>query len=543
MIKINWDRNFCAQIIITVLLVAVVMTVYQFVRIMTMSYFPFIDPMLSGLMTVSFSALAAGVVAFFVLRRREQLYQSLELGEAELQAFAQSLPDLAFVFDEEGYYEKIYTARDELLFLPREDLIDQRVDEVLPDPVGKQLFNCVKRAVADNRMVHIEYVLVIDGTKRYFDARLSPFQCRDLTYVSCVTRDITERRRIEKRLRSANESLKKLTERLSRFEDIFQHIEDPVMLQDRDGKFVLANEAVSRFAGYPPADLLGEDEFFFMDEESAARVSEKKQQVVEAEEPVKYEISPDLPGEKDVHFSTLRYPYYDKNGELFGTIAICRNITERKRMERQLRQAVREKETLLKELHHRVKNNLQVISSLLRLQKYQVEDQASPEVLEAFESSRKRVLAMAEVHEQIYQVEKLDAIDASGYLRKLADMVVKGFDVTGSLKLNYSIEEDLELEVDQAIHCGLIVNELLTNAVQHGSESGRDDFNIHLSMKKTDGGYTLVVADNGVGLPPDFDLAESDSLGLQLVQALVEDQLAGSLKIDSTDGTKFIINF
>ena len=214
-------------------------------------------------------------------------------------------------------------------------------------------------------------------------------------------------------------------------------------------------------------------------------------------------------------------------------------ITERRRAEEQLKASLTEKEILLKEIHHRVKNNLQVISSLLYLQSKGSDD---TRVLALLSESRHRLRSMALIHEQLYQTEHLDRVLAPRYLRALTSYLFRSYgDRSGRVRLQLEAE-DLWLSIDVAVPCGLLVNELLSNALKHAFPAGQEGE--ALVELKTSGpnDYRLVVADNGVGLPQDLDLHHASTLGLQLVHMLVG-QLGGILHVGNECGSRFEITF
>jgi two-component sensor histidine kinase len=214
-------------------------------------------------------------------------------------------------------------------------------------------------------------------------------------------------------------------------------------------------------------------------------------------------------------------------------------IAERQRAEDQLKASLREKEVLLKEIHHRVKNNLQVISSLLYLQSKRV---IEPETLKMFVDSQNRVRSMALVHEQLYQTEDLARVNVAEYVRSLASFLFRSYGLNANrIRLNIDVAE-LSLGVNVAVPCGMIINELLSNVLKHafpGDTRGA----IYIGFSSgPDGRYTLVVEDNGIGLPEEVDFRHSRSLGLQLVNTLVE-QLEGTIELDTRTGTRFEIMF
>jgi len=196
-----------------------------------------------------------------------------------------------------------------------------------------------------------------------------------------------------------------------------------------------------------------------------------------------------------------------------------------------------EKEVLLQEVHHRVKNNLQVISSILSLQSNYVKDEKTLEILD---ESQNRIKSMSYIHETLYQTTDFSSIEFSNYLNTLASNLIHSYSyTTGEVSLVPDYDE-IYLTIDQAIPCGLIVNELVSNAMKYafGDKKGT----IFLSIKETDTQISLRVADNGVGLPKDFKYEESDSLGMQLVYSLI-DQLDAKLELVTKKGTDFLITF
>jgi len=210
-------------------------------------------------------------------------------------------------------------------------------------------------------------------------------------------------------------------------------------------------------------------------------------------------------------------------------------MKERKKAEEITRASLHEKEVLLKEIHHRVKNNLQIISSLLNLQSGTSHDNSS-----AFKESQSRIKSMALIHEKLYQSESLSHIDFSGYVASLTNYLSRSY----ILSQNVTIEMDIQgisLDVDRAIPCGLIINELVTNSLKYAFKDGKAG-EIQINMVMDGGKYVLIVSDDGVGLPQGLDFRNSPSLGLQLVNTLVE-QLEGTIELEKAAGTTFTIKF
>lgn len=206
----------------------------------------------------------------------------------------------------------------------------------------------------------------------------------------------------------------------------------------------------------------------------------------------------------------------------------------------QLLESLHEKETLLKEIHHRVKNNMQVVSSILKLQARKIQDK---ELATIFEESQNRIMAMALIHEKIYRSENLSQINFGDYIKELALRLFSFYNVSKE-KIGLKVEAgDVLLDVETAIPCGLIVNELVSNCLKHGFPDKRTG-EIQIGFKLAANNILqLTTSDSGVGIPDDIDFRNTESLGLHLVTMLVEDQLDGKITLDRTSGTEFNIRF
>jgi two-component sensor histidine kinase/CheY-like chemotaxis protein len=231
---------------------------------------------------------------------------------------------------------------------------------------------------------------------------------------------------------------------------------------------------------------------------------------------------------------------YLVKGQVDGNI-LARSIRyaiERKRSEYRIMAALNEKEVLLKEIHHRVKNNLQIISSLLKLQSRNVTDKQTSDL---FMESQNRIRSMALIHEKLYQSSDLTNIDFKGYVSDLVTNLFQSYGAnTGKVALKKEID-DISLGIELAIPCGLIINELVSNAMKYAFPNGKKGeikVSLHL-FEEND--IQLTVSDNGIGIPKDFRLENAESLGLHLVNILAEDQLKGEIELDRSKGTKFSI--
>jgi len=236
--------------------------------------------------------------------------------------------------------------------------------------------------------------------------------------------------------------------------------------------------------------------------------------------------------------------YGDDHEELS---CIAYEITDRKEIDQQIRSTLKEKEILLQEVHHRVKNNLQVISSMLNLQRRFIDD---PKMLDILEESQNRISTMSFIHESLYQNSDFSSIGFAEYLKRLTQNLIHSYSrVSANVELT-CVLDDVQINLKQAIPCGLIVNELVSNALKYAFPEKRGG-TIELRVEEKGQDIEIEVSDNGVGLPDDFDFETNESLGVYLVQALT-DQLDGSLLVDNNQsenplekesGASFLVRF
>lgn len=242
-------------------------------------------------------------------------------------------------------------------------------------------------------------------------------------------------------------------------------------------------------------------------------------------------------GNEVIWWEIFMNPIFDTEGFIAEISLVAHDITEKKKTDNEIVESLKEKEILLKEIHHRVKNNLQVISSILNLQSSFVQDENTLGILH---ESRNRIRSMAIIHENLYRTKDFSSINFANYLQNLTANLIASYRINEEVVLDADLQE-IDLVLDQAIPCGLLMNELITNALKYAWKSGEKG-TITLRLKEENNIVELTVADDGVGLPTAFEDMNSDTLGLQLVVTLIE-QLEGELKVDSENGTKYLIKF
>jgi PAS domain S-box-containing protein len=340
-----------------------------------------------------------------------------------------------------------------------------------------------------------------------------------------LRQEIAERRRIEEELRESEE----------KWRTVGEAVPDFIIMFDRQGTILFINRLLP---GYRSEEVIGRSTFDFLPAEFHEPQREALKRLFDTGEPYELEVlGAGQPGEVRWYANRGRPIYRD--GRVVAALQVSTDITRRKQNEARIAASLREKESLLQEIHHRVKNNLQVISSLLSLQADQLHD---PQARAAFLDSRNRVRAMAVLHERLYRSGRLDHIDFSRQVEALCSNLFCSYGIDPSrVRLELQLAE-VWLDIERAMPCGLLLNELVSNALKHAFPEGREGYvRVTLDAGPT-GEYTLIVADNGVGLPLEPDVAHTSSLGLQLVETLVR-QVGGRLAVDLTEGTAFRITF
>ena len=346
---------------------------------------------------------------------------------------------------------------------------------------------------------------------------------------------------------------KRAEEKIRNLANIVESSNDAIITESLEGSITNWNKGAEEIYGYSAEEILGKPISIL----APCILAEEPKKLVElvkrGERVQQYET---LRLKKDgtiINVSITLSLIFDIYEKLTGISVIYRDITKRKEAE----EALKYFETARKkEIHHRIKNNLQVISSLLELQAEKFnnrEDIEDSEVMEAFRESQDRVISMALIHEELHKSEGLDTLNFSPYIEELARNLFLTYRLGNTdVSLNMDLEENIFLDMDTAVPVGIIVNEIVSNSLKHAFP-GRDKGEIRIKFRREENGenkkegnkstcFTLIISDNGVGIPESFDIEDLDSLGMQLINTLV-DQLDGELELKSNSGTEFAIRF
>jgi PAS domain S-box-containing protein len=381
----------------------------------------------------------------------------------------------------------------------------------------------------------LEFSLTGPGGERWFAyssrvLRDPPFQGGLLD----TFRDITERKRAEWAL----------TERERRLSAIFEAAHNVAFVttepRGMESRILDFSPGAEMIFGYWKGDVVGERLAILHLPEDREKLTEIHRKMKRREVEFSGEIT--LVRKNGEQFPALLtiYPLRDESGAVRAALAVCIDITILKRAEAQIRASLLEKENLLREIHHRVKNNMQVVSALLVLQSKKTKDR---KILEMFRDSEHRIKTMALIHEKLYQSKSFGTIDLTEYLTRLIQYLFRSYEER-SAKVTLEMDvSGISLDIDTALPCSLIINELVSNSLKYAFPHGQGG-KICIRVTKDAGSvHTMEIRDNGVGLPADLDMEKTETLGLRLVHGLAVNQLGGSIETGKGRGTSFIIRF
>ncbi|MBP7735367.1 MAG: PAS domain S-box protein [Spirochaetes bacterium] len=348
-----------------------------------------------------------------------------------------------------------------------------------------------------------------------------------------VLHDITERLKIKQALRES-ESLYRL---------LAENTDDVIWLLNSDLCFTYISPSIRKLRGFEPDEVIGrtlEDMFTPESLKVIYELYEHKMPDVERG------LNPNtriILEEYHKNGSTVWVDntvnvLRDPEGRLIGFMGVSKDISELKRIENELEKSLRQKEVLMKELQHRVKNNMNVIASLLNLEVDRLPDEDSRRI---FHDARSRIDAMSAIYDKLVQSDDLDRIDLSDYIRDLVNMIAESYAMNkGTIRLSMNLDE-VKLDIKRAVPLGLILNELITNAVKYAFPGGMSG-EIGIRLRMEDGRINLGVSDNGVGLPEGAALDQAKSMGFRLINVLAK-QIKGTLLIEQNLGTSVLLKF
>jgi PAS domain S-box-containing protein len=464
------------------------------------------------------------------ITERKKAERRLRESEEAMKSFFNATNDIACLISTDG---TIVIANDVLaqrVGRQAHDLVGQNLFDFFPEEIARYRRSGARKVVESRRPGKFEDASV-EG--RYFETSVYPVFDADgkVIRLAVYAKDVTE----------AKQASRALAESEARFGQLFDSVNDGIAVRDAETFELLdANQRFCEMWGYTLEELkalpFGSLGAYESTDERRARLIAYYAQATKG--------NPSLiqwaAGRKDgsifwVELNSTKITISNRE----CLLAVARDITGRKLAEEKIKSSLKEKEVLLKEIHHRVKNNLQIVSSLLYLQASRTEH---PGAISALRESRARIKSIALIHERLYASPDLASVDMRTYTRNLvSDLRRSHRTEESSVQLRLNIE-DIPLGITEAIPCGLIINELISNALKHAFPEGiGGDVTIQLFRGEANR-ITLTVDDNGVGFPEHVDFRKSPSLGLTLVNSLVE-QLSGTIELDRRGGTGFTITF
>ena len=470
------------------------------------------------------------------ITERKRIENNLLISEEKFRLLAEQsitgtclIQDGKFIYVNPRLAEMLAFSQDEMIGSTVLDLVAETDREVVRE-------NMRKRLSGEKSHMHYSFsALKKDGSGAKLEVHGSKMEYLGRPAIMATLLDITERKLAQDKLAERNQFI----------ESIINLTPDILYIYDIvDQKNIYSNDGIQKILGYTTGEIkdMGNQVLFLLmhpdDLQTYFQKTILKYANAKNHEPITHQYRMrHKNGEWRWLYSNELIYMRESDGSPRQIFGLIHDITESKHAEEQMQRSLIEKEVMLKEIHHRVKNNMQVISSLLSLQAKGVADSTVKAMLE---ESRNRVSSMSLVHEKLYQSKDLAYIDFKDYLQSLVAGIAntyKRHDVVISVDM-----ETVGIDVNVGIPCGLIVNELVSNSLKHAFPDGRKG-TISLGINKnSEGNYVLFVADNGIGLPGEEDLRNTSTLGLQLVKVLTG-QIHGTIEISREEGTRFSITF
>jgi PAS domain S-box-containing protein len=478
------------------------------------------------------------VVAAYMIQsdlgERNRMEEMLRQSQREVSTLLDSLPAYVFFKDSKSVYmtaNKKFS--DAVGFSKREIVRKTDYDFYSRDKAIKLRADDARVLMTGEPMYVGEETLVESGRSVTVATRKVPLKNERGSVVGLigVGFDVTEIKQGQKALRESEE----------RFRNVFTQSPIGIQIYDLGGRLIEMNDSCLPILGVSGVEEARKFKLFeepLMGEEVRERIQNRETVRFEAQfdfATLKEKALMETDRSGNCYLDCVVSPLGGEGDEDHRLLVLLQDVTERRVAEERIRLSLKEKEVLLKEVHHRVKNNLQIISSLLNLQsKYIKDDQA----LEMFKESRNRIRSMTLIHEKLYRSKDLANIDVAEYIQNLSSNLFRSYSA-GRIALKTQVD-DMLLGIDTAIPCGLIINELVSNSLKHAFPEKHGE--IYVNLHRDNGRFTLIVSDNGVGFPQNVDFRNTDSLGLQLVCTLT-DQLDGAIELNRTGGTEFKITF
>lgn len=369
-----------------------------------------------------------------------------------------------------------------------------------------------------------------DGSMFWNELSMAPIKDNngEITHFVGIQNDVTK----------LVETQQRLQEEKNLHQLIASNSTDMISRHSLDGTYLYVSPSCKQVLGYHPEYLIGKDAFKYIHPEDVDKVKTAHTELRARKQtaPITYRKKTKSGDYKWVE-TISRISFNSKDKSLIELQSSTRDITERKKYEYELEASLHEKNVLLQEIHHRVKNNLAVISGLLQIQQFETNDETLNKILG---NSVSRIKSMALIHEKLYRSKSLSHVQFDEYINGLISTILNSHDYNDKIKIDLECD-GIVLNVNQAVPCALILNEIISNAIEHAFV-GREKGTIWVSFKEVDGQVLASVKDNGIGIPEDLMESKRQSMGLTIIQTLIK-QLNSKLEVKTEDGTEFSFTF
>jgi PAS domain S-box-containing protein len=485
---------------------------------------------------ITWNGRPAVLVLLSDITERKQAEVALRESEEKFRLISEKSPDHIIIQDCDLRYTSVINPQ---LGLRPEDMIGKTDYDFLLKEDAEKL-TLVKRQVIETGMtVPYETSLISQqGETEYFEGAYLPKYDKEgkIDGLMGYFRNITERKKAEEVLKDAKEYAEKL----------IQTTNAMIIGLDSNGTITLFNQAAEMISGYTFAELAGRNWFeVIVPKDRYPHVWEEFNRLPTGGFPKNFE-NPILTKSGQERYIVWQNSEIQDKGQNVGTISFGIDITERKRAEETIRHALAEKEVLLREIHHRVKNNLAGIIALINLQRASLTD---PVYISQFKELKTRIRSMAIVHESLSITKDVARVNIASYTENLTRHLFQVYETATGIRCRIDMG-DITLPIETTTPCGLVMNEIVTNSLKYAfpdtfscREIRGEPCTITLTLQRDGSDYLLTVADNGIGIPEGIDVAKTPSLGLYLIRFIVRHQLRGTLEINTAGGTEYTIRF
>lgn len=469
-----------------------------------------------------------------ITNRKQAEFES-EKNKKILEAITRQTDVAVWVRDDNGKIIFVNNQWKHIFGLDNKRVVGLTLNDLFGDSIADEMIESDRKVIKKQKQVVFEEHISTASGQRYFMVNKFPLEGASglKNAVGGIGTDITQIKETEEKLHQAEQKLR----------EIIEHSTNLFYTHDLNHKLTYLSPQSIDFLGYPPKEAKKRWTEFVTDHPANEKGFGHTQRAIDtgkAQPPFELQLKK---GDGDVIWVEVNEAPIVKDGKTISIAGSLTDITDRKEAQEKTRSSLREKETLLAEIHHRVKNNLAVVASLMQLQAMESE---SEELKEQLLESVLRIKSMAGIHEHLYKTEDFSRLDFAHNLKALVEEVIHTMQYSASINLNFN-SDDVYLSVNQAIPCSLIVNEVITNIIKHGFK-GRDQGTIWVELKcegeeHTCESISLDIRDNGIGFPKDFEPKTTGTLGMELIKTLSE-QLFGTYWFESLPtGASFHLKF